>query len=196
MRLTALAFAAFIGLAASSDASAEVHLTIQNGHVSLVAKDATLRQILAEWARVGQTKIVNGDRVPGGPLTLQFNSVPEDSVLATLLRPLSGYIAAPRPSLASNLSRYDRIVVMPSIAPPPPQGTGVATPTVQQFQPGMPPFGQPGQPTMVIPGVNDDQEDAPNAARPPVFNAFPQPQISGPPLSMPSAMPGVVMAPP
>ena len=33
----------------SAAASADVQLTIQNGRVSLVAKDATLRQILAEW---------------------------------------------------------------------------------------------------------------------------------------------------
>ena len=46
-------------LVAASTASADVHVTMQNGHVSIVAKDATVRQILTEWARVGQTKIVN-----------------------------------------------------------------------------------------------------------------------------------------
>src|SRR5712692_10940958 len=116
MRLTALAFAAFIGLAASSDASAEVHLTIQNGRVSLIAKDATLRQILAEWAKVGQTKIVNAERVPGGPLTLQFTNWPERQALDTLLRTLAGYVAQPRQIDVANLSHFDRIVVMPTIA--------------------------------------------------------------------------------
>ena len=46
-------------LFAVTTASADVQLTIQNGRVSLVAKDATVRQILTEWARVGDTKIVN-----------------------------------------------------------------------------------------------------------------------------------------
>jgi len=32
-----------------------LQLTIQDGRVSLIAKDATVRQILAEWARIGQT---------------------------------------------------------------------------------------------------------------------------------------------
>src|SRR5439155_6932063 len=105
----------------SSAASAQVNptpvnLTIQDGRVSLVAKDATLRQILAEWARVGQTKIVNGERVPGGPVTLQLTNVPEEQALDTLLRSLTGYVAAPRATTAGNLSRYDRIVVMPTIA--------------------------------------------------------------------------------
>src|SRR5437762_14325838 len=112
----ALAFAVLsTGLA--STASAQVNLTMHDGRVWLVAKDATLRQILAEWARVGQTKIVNGDRVPGGPVTLQLTNVCEEQALDTLLRSLTGYVAAPRPMIAANLSRFDRIVVMPTIAP-------------------------------------------------------------------------------
>src|SRR2546430_17119950 len=104
-----LAFA----VAASSTASADVRLTIQNGRVSLVAKDATLRQILAEWARVGQTKIVNAERVPGGPVTLQLTNVPEEQALATLLRSLTGYAAPPRPMVAGNPSQCGRIIPVP-----------------------------------------------------------------------------------
>ena len=80
----------------ASAASAEVQLSIQNGRVSLVAKDATVRQILTEWARVGQTKIVNVERIPGGPLTLELNNVPEQEALDILLRSISGYMAAPQ----------------------------------------------------------------------------------------------------
>ena len=35
----------------------ELNLTIANGRVTLIAHDVTVRQILDEWARVGQTKI-------------------------------------------------------------------------------------------------------------------------------------------
>src|SRR5258708_2013069 len=114
-------------LLSSSSASAEVALTIQDGRVTLVAKDATLRQILTEWARVGQTKIVNAERVPGGPLTLQLTNVPEEQALETLLRPLSGYVAAPRAAGGANLSRFDRILVMPTPAAPPPAVSASAT---------------------------------------------------------------------
>ena len=55
-------------LLAGSTASADVKLTMQNGRVSISARDATVRQILTEWARVGQTKIVNVERVPGPPV--------------------------------------------------------------------------------------------------------------------------------
>ena len=59
-------------------------------------KNATLRQILAEWARVGQTKIVNAERVPGGPMTLELTNVPEVEALEILLRSAGGYVLAPR----------------------------------------------------------------------------------------------------
>ena len=88
-------------LAAASTASADVQITMRDGRVSVIAKDATLRQILAEWAKVGQTKILNADRVPGAPLTLQLNNVPETQALDTLLRTVSGYVASPRAEIVS-----------------------------------------------------------------------------------------------
>ena len=103
---------------------------MQDGRVSIVAKDATVRQILAEWARVGQTNIVNVDRVPGGPLTLELTNVPEAQALEVLLRSLSGYITAPRTAgaaepvaIRSHHRHADAGVAprpAPSAAPPPP----------------------------------------------------------------------------
>src|SRR5215471_6498959 len=58
---TLLALAAFVPAA-----SADVELSIHDGRVTIVAKDATVRQILTEWARVGRTKIVNVERLHGG----------------------------------------------------------------------------------------------------------------------------------
>src|SRR6188474_3060414 len=97
-----------VGLAGST-ASAQVQLTMHDGLVTIVASNATVRQILAEWARVGHTTILNAERVPGGPITLQLTDVPETQALDLLLRSISGYLAAPRAVTASNLSRYDRI---------------------------------------------------------------------------------------
>src|SRR4051812_47975651 len=105
-----------ISLCTASAASADVRLTMQDGRVSIVATNATVRQILAEWARVGQTKIVNLDRIPGGPVTLELIDVNEAKALEVLLRPLSGYITAPRATDVATLSHYDRIVVIPTLA--------------------------------------------------------------------------------
>jgi hypothetical protein len=174
-----LALCAVTCLFAASTASADVRLTMQDGRVSIVAKDATLRQILAEWARVGQTKIVNVERIPGGPMSLELNNVTEGQALEILLRPISGYIAAPRPVEAANLSRFDRIIVMPTLAGAraPVAATTAGAPVFQQA----PQFNQP--PTLV--DDDDDQRPAPNGAVPnqgrgPVFNTFPQPQLVNP----------------
>src|SRR5215470_6773506 len=99
-------------------ASADVQLSIHDGRVTIVAKDATVRQILTEWARVGRTKIINVERIPGGPLTLELKDVPEMEALEVLLRTLSGYMAAPRMTPVADGSIYSAIAVMPSVAAP------------------------------------------------------------------------------
>ena len=174
-------------LFAVSTASADVQLTMQNGHVTLVAKDATVRQILTEWARVGHTKIVNMERVPGGPVTLELTNVPEAQALEILLRTISGYITAPRPVDAADLSRFDRIIIMPTLAAARPATTSATPPPVFQQAPQFQP-----------PPADDDADEerpAPNVAAPgaqprgPVFNSFPQPQVANP-QGAPMAQPG------
>ena len=80
----------------AAPAHAEVQLRIENGLVSLKATNATAREILAEWARVGQTRIVNAERVPGGPITIELTDVTEEQALDIILRSAAGYVAAPR----------------------------------------------------------------------------------------------------
>jgi hypothetical protein len=163
-------------LAAASTASAEVQFSINDGRVSIVAKDATVREILAEWARIGQTRIVNGERVPGGPITIQLTNVPESEALDVLLESASGYVAAPRPQAVAGISMYDRILVLPTSTAP----AVVATRPASFQQP--PPFPQPMP--FQQPGENDEQErPVPNMMVPgrgPVFSPFPQPQIVNP----------------
>jgi len=168
-----------VSLATVAGASADVQLSIANGRVSLIARDVTVRQILTEWARIGQTRVVNVERVPNGLVTLEFRNVPEQQALDTLLRSVSGYVAAPRADVVANASMFDRIVVMPASAPPPAAAARpAANPTYQQPPPGM--FVPPG---MQAPPVADDDEDeapAPPVNRGPVFNAYPAPQVTNP----------------
>src|SRR5688500_11880096 len=114
--LRALAGGVFLLVLTASAASAQVQLSLRDGRVTVVATNATVRQILAEWARVGQTKIVNAERIPGGALTLQLTNVSEQEALDILLRSVTGYMAAPRPVPDPSLSRYDRIMVLPTAA--------------------------------------------------------------------------------
>jgi len=177
-------------LGIGSTASAQqVQLAIENGRVTLIAKDATVRQILAEWARVGQTKVVNLERIPGGPITIELTNVSEDEALDVLLRSVSGYLTAPRPTPVANLSWYDRIVVMPTSSTPP-----RATPAASTAGRPLPlPVPQPAddfggdQPPPVSPAV---------PPRGPVFTNFPQPQILNPPPVAPEAAPSPVISAP
>jgi hypothetical protein len=95
----------------------EVRVSFSNGLVTIVATDASPRQILAEWARQGQVAITNLDRLAGGPVTLQMTNVPEGQALETLLRGTAGYVAAPRTEGVVAASSYDRIMLMPGVAP-------------------------------------------------------------------------------
>jgi hypothetical protein len=126
--------AAGVVLGSSAAASAQqVNLTLDDGYVTLTAKDATVREILAEWSRVGQTRVVNADRVTGIPVTLQLIGVPEAEALDILLRSVSGYMAAPRATVVPNASRFDRILVMPPSTAP--RVAAAPQPAPQTFQP-------------------------------------------------------------
>jgi len=172
--LTRLSFVVLLVIATASTASAEVRLTIQGGHVTLVAKNATVRQILAEWERVGQTKVVNAERIQGGPLNLELTDVPERQALDIVLRSASGVVLAPRVA-ALNLSAFERIIVMPpSVAP-----ASSSAPTPQPPAFGQPVFGPVQQPPM--PNDEDDRVNpgVPPQNRGPVF-VFPQPTVNNP----------------
>jgi hypothetical protein len=143
-------------------ARAELKVSMHDGRVSVTASDVTVRQILAEWARVGQTKIVNGESVPGGPVTLQLTDIPEEQALDILLRSASGYLAAPRANASVDNSRFDRIIVMPTSTPSR-ANTTVARPSIAR-----------------APVLNDQDDDFQRNGPPP----------PAPPLSQQLAQPG------
>jgi hypothetical protein len=103
-------------LLAAGPASAELTLTIRDGRVTLIADNVTPRQILTEWARLGQTRVVNLDKLTGAPVTLRLENVPEQQALDIVLRTCSGFIVAERAAYDPALSRFDRILVMPPSA--------------------------------------------------------------------------------
>ena len=160
-------------------ASAQVRVTIADGRVTVSAKDATIRQILTEWARVGQTRIVNLDRLSGAPMSLELTNLPEGQALETVLRSVSGYLAAPRARELPDASRYDRIFLLASSSGTAPRPGASAPPPAPTFTP--PPFNDE-QP------VNDEEAPRPPAAqqnpnvpiRGPAFATFPQPQPQQP----------------
>ncbi len=198
-----LTFTAAACLLASSTALADVQVSMHDGLVSVVARDATVRQILTEWARVGQTRVVNVEKIPGGPITLELVNVPEDQALDILLRSVSGYMAAPRTMKAANLSRFDRVVVMPTSAAPrapvaaAPQQAPMFPQAPSQF--GQAPFAQPPNFGQIADDDQDNDRAGTNPAVPnpraPVFNTFPQPQIVNPQTGLPVNIPPIPQFP-
>lgn len=96
-----------------------VKVAFHDGRVNVSADNVPLTTILAEWSRVGGTKIVNGDRVGGLPLTLELNNVPERTALEVILRSVAGYMVGPRASAARELSIFQSILIVPTSTPAP-----------------------------------------------------------------------------
>src|SRR5262245_595295 len=98
--------------------AAELRLEIAGGFATIVATDMPLHQILAEWEKVGGTRIVNAERVAGPPVTLQLQKVPEQQALAVLLRSVAGYLAAPRRAGVPGASQYESVMILATSTPP------------------------------------------------------------------------------
>jgi hypothetical protein len=113
-------------VAAALPANAQqVNLKISGGRVTLDATNVPARVILAEWARIGGTKIVGAEKITGAPLTLKLVDMPERQALDIILRNVAGFIAAPRRVADASASSYDRILIMATstvAAPPAPAG--------------------------------------------------------------------------
>lgn len=154
-----LALAGCVWLALGSPAAADVRISIREGRVSLSARNATVRQILTEWARVGRTQIVNVERIAGGPITVEFTNVPETEALDMLLRSLSGYMVAPRAVVIADASNFDRIIVMPTTASPRPAPSASAAPPPAPF----------GQLNGIIQPGDEDNNPAPGGGLPPAL---------------------------
>ena len=211
---TALSFIfACIGFAAAArPAAAQVHVTMSGGRVTVSAKNATVGQILAEWAKVGQTKIVNPERAGSGVLTIELTNVPEVEAIEIILRSAGGYVLAPRRVETADASRYDRILILPQSSPvsaaPRPASAALPQPrpgpptAFAPARPFVPPPGQTAVP-QVAPDDNDDPADRPGAGaapgiqntRPPVFNTFPQAAPQRTDLAPPPAPASSVTAP-
>jgi hypothetical protein len=106
--------ALFVFLCGAAVASAQtLSLEFHDGRVRLNAENVPVSRILAEWTRVGGTRIVNGERVPGAPVTLQLDA-PERQALDTVLRGAAGYMVLARQTTTPGGSSFDKILVLPT----------------------------------------------------------------------------------
>jgi len=177
-------------LAPAPATAGELTLTIQNGLVTIAAEDVPLSTIMAEWARIGQTRIVNGEKMMTR-VTLTLVDMPERRALDVLLRSASGFMAAERQTAVAGASVFDSIMILPTSTPPANSGPIASPPPmftprpIQQappmpepdeepeMPPGMPPTPPGAQP---VPGQNPGAPNAPMTAPRPGQLPAPTPQ--------------------
>jgi hypothetical protein len=205
--------ASLLVLATALPAYAQLTLAIQDGRVTLDAKNVPARQILAEWARIGGTRVVGAEKLTGSPLTLKLVDMPERQALDIVLRNAAGYMAAPRQASSQpGASAYDRILILATSTPP--ASTAAARPTTTpgvngpltapgRRLPPRPPGMQPQPVETEEPqeqAADDDPADTGAPPQAPVFT-FPSPNQQGNQMFVPvqgggpTARPGTVAAP-
>lgn len=192
-----------LACSASPSRAAGLQLSIQDGFVSIDAQDVTIRQILTEWSRVGKTRMVNVERLGGGPISIKFDGLPERKALDIILRNVPGYIAAPRATFVANTSMYDTILIMTTttavaaVRPSGPNYAGLPGPggNVTQLRGGAPLT--PGMlPDLPDPAADQQDDPAIAAAAAAGLVTVPAPMpgpasaaLSAPPLLMPGGIP-------
>jgi hypothetical protein len=194
MKQFLLSAAFFALLVPFAQAQQALKLEISGGVVNLEATSVPVRQILAEWARIGGTKVVGGEKIPGAPLTLKLVDLPERQALDIILRNVAGYMAAPRLAAATpGASSYDRIVILPTstaVATAAPATTGgIRMPNAQGPMTGLDRRIPPRPPGLQQADADDpdDPDEPPDPAdtgvvnNGPVFTfpQQPQPQVPG-----------------
>lgn len=177
--LRCVVFAALTAGVASTASAGELTLTMADGRVTLIAKDVPVRQILSEWARVGNTRMVNAEKMVGGPLTLQLVDVPEKEALDILLRSAAGYVTASRETAIPGASVYDRVIILATSRPP--AATIGAPPAPFNSRPAIP------NPLPPQPPPDDDGEPVDRDQVTPA----PPPGLQNPGMPFPGPTPGM-----
>ncbi|MEO8480727.1 MAG: hypothetical protein ABI634_00870 [Acidobacteriota bacterium] len=196
--LTALAGVAAPAQAQVPDTSRVLNLSFdQDGRVTLSARNVTVREILGEWARQCGCYVVNGDKLPGAPLSipLLYEHETQAKVLESLLRQASGYVLTPQRAGAVSKSNFETIYILatssavaasagyPTVATPNPY----ANPTTGAPDDELPPILPPGAPRPMPP--------SPSSAPPPPGSEYPGAGSAIPgqsPNSLPTSRPAGV----
>ena len=117
-------------LLTAATAGADVRVEFHEGRVTVVARNASIQQILTEWARVGGTEVLHAEQMNPAPIAVELNEISENEAPDILLRSAAGYVAAPRRSAVLNRSRYERVLIVAVSTPTSPSAISPPAPTV------------------------------------------------------------------
>ncbi len=120
-----------------------IRFTIGEGRVTLIARNAPLGAVLAEWERAGSTRFVDAGGLDAVPVSLHLVDVPEAMALRLLLRPAAGYVAVARAPSTPGASQYDRVEILAARATPSRPRSAAATRALAAPAPGAAGRGRP-----------------------------------------------------
>ena len=202
--LFSLGVAAFLATPSGVDAR-ELKVSMNGGLVTIIADDVPLSSVLAEWARIGQTKVVNGEQI-FTRVTFHIVDMPERKALDIVLRSVAGYMTAERATAIAGASAFDRIMILPTSRPPanagpimnappvfaPPRPAAPPVPEVDDDPPGVTPPGMPpGMMPQNVPGMGPQQPQGPlTSPRPGPLPTSPQQPVPFGAPAKPPAPPG------
>lgn len=167
--------------------TAGVRVAFANGRVSIAATDATLGDILREWARAGGSRFVNVDRIPAVErMTIRLENETELRALDILLRPLAGYAVTAKSDGAPGLSSVGRVLLMPGLSRPMVYGQTSSAPYPSPAESQRQAFGGPPRPDDDGP-TRREMPPPPNTGMPQDFSGAP---ASPAPIGQPSPLQG------
>lgn len=105
-----------------------VSLDIRNGGITVDARNVTIQEILAEWARVGGVRVINGEKIVAPPVTLLLRDLTEREALDILLRDAGGYLLFARRDGVPGSSTFEQILIVPAGTAPQAPASTAATP--------------------------------------------------------------------
>jgi hypothetical protein len=119
-----------------------------DGTVSLLAKGVAARDVLVEWKRKCGCTVINAEKMTGGllPVPVQFDAMPQRTVLDALLRQAAGYTLTPRRPNTTSVSNYETIYILASSSP-------TASTSTYSGAPMPAPYATPGSPDDELPPV-------------------------------------------
>jgi hypothetical protein len=176
--------------AAQAPAERKLQLSFdKNGLVTLIAQNVTVREILAEWTRLGGTQMVNADKLTGAPVSVVFEAQPEGVVLESLLRSTAGYILYPRLEGSPGASVWQSVSILPTSHPTTSYTPTSSAPQIAPVVQTLPDDELP--PVTVVPNSPAQTQPAPS----PTAN---RPAVPGPGVYVPmqTSQPGMGGAPP
>lgn len=109
------AILAAVGVAAVAApllATGEIRISMDGGRVTVIATEARLADVLAEWTRVGATRFVGSEAIGEETITLHLVDADEEEAIRLLLHAAAGLVAASRPAGGSGASRFDRVTIL------------------------------------------------------------------------------------